>query len=194
MQFEQAIAYIKNRLDKELPAHLYYHSPDHVMDVYLAAETIGKAEGLSEGDMRLLLTAAMYHDSGFLIQTKDHEMIGCGLVREVLPGFDYSAEEIEAVCSMIMATKVPQSPKNAMEEILCDADLDYLGRADFYTIGEHLFHELREMGIVADEREWNTLQVRFLEQHQYFTATSIAARKAVKDGHLHELRAGLLGK
>ena len=32
------------------------------------------------------------------------------------------------------ATKIPQTPLTKLEEIICDADLDYLGREDFFEI------------------------------------------------------------
>ena len=37
---------------------------------------------------------------------------------------------------LILATKVPQKPKNKLEKIICDADLDYLGREDFDNISD----------------------------------------------------------
>ena len=63
---------------------------------------------------------------------------------------------------MIMATKIPQSPRNGLEEIICDADLDYLGRDDFYEIGATLFEELKAYNVLQNEREWNRIQVKFL--------------------------------
>lgn len=92
---------------------------------------------------------------------------------------------------MIMATKVPQQPQNHLEEILCDADLDYLGREDFFTIGNKLFAELSVYGILSTEDEWNELQARFLEAHHYFTKTAIKLRKKKKDKHLKLVKSKL---
>ena len=85
---------------------------------------------------------------------------------------------------MIMATKIPQSPKNHLEEIICDADLDYLGRDDFFVIGDKLFAELSMYGIIDSENDWNKLQVTFLEKHHYFTKTALKNRKSKKEQHL----------
>ena len=90
-----------------------------------------------------------------------------------------------------MATRVPQQPHNHLEQILCDADLDYLGREDFLEIGSKLFLELQVYGIINDEKEWDRLQVRFLEQHHYFTQTAISTRKEKKDFYLAEIKAKL---
>ena len=191
MDFQQAKKYITARQRKDLPKHLSYHSLSHIKDVYASAKRIAKAEGITGEDLTLLLTAALYHDCGFMVQAKDHERISCDIARQNLPGFGYSPEQIERLCGMIMATRVPQEPHNLLEQIICDADLDYLGRDDFSTIGDKLFLELQVYGIIRDEREWNELQVRFLEKHHYFTQTAIATRKSLKDAHLAELKAGL---
>lgn len=191
MQFKQAGKYIISKLSKELPRHLSYHSVDHIQDVYAAAEQIGKQEGVSAHQMRLLLTAAWYHDSGFLRGAKDHEEESCRIAQQALPGFGYSDADIEKICGMIMATKIPQAPKSHLEEILADADLDYLGRDDFFTIGDKLFNELSVFGFIHNEDEWNRLQVRFLENHHYFTKSALASRQAKKEAHLQQVKAKL---
>jgi uncharacterized protein len=78
-----------------------------------------------------------------------------------------------------------------LEEILADADLDYLGRDDFFIIGETLYREFKTLGIVNNEEEWNQLQVRFLENHHYFTKTSVNLRQAKKEEHLKQVKAKL---
>ena len=184
MQFENAGKFILNKLSKELPQHLSYHSVEHIQDVYAAAEQIGKQENISDYEMKLLLTAAWFHDSGFLKGPKDHEEESCRIARRTLPGYNYTTEEIYRICGMIMATQIPQYPKNHLEEILADADLDYLGRDDFFTIGNKLFSELSIFGFLNTEDEWNQLQVHFLESHHYFTKTAIQLRQAKKEAHL----------
>ena len=191
MHFKKAGKYIISKLSKELPRHLSYHSVEHIVDVYHAAEQLGRQEGISVSDMKLLLTAAWYHDSGFLKGAKDHEEESCRIAQDVLPGYGYSSAEIEKICGMIMATKIPQSPKNNLEEILADADLDYLGRDDFFIIGDKLFNELSVFGFIQTEAEWNQLQVRFLENHHYFTKSAISLRQSKKEAHLQQVKAKL---
>jgi len=188
MQFENAKKFIVDKLKKELPEHLSYHSVGHIKDVYNSAERIAIEEGISGEELTLLLTAVLFHDSGFLVQQKDHEIISCEIAREFLPGFEYTDDEIQQISGMIMATKVPQKPKSHLEEIICDADLDYLGRDDFFTIGNRLFSELRVYGMIQSELEWNQLQVRFLESHHYFTKTAIRLRNDSKNAHLQSIK------
>lgn len=123
-----------------------------------------------------------------MIQSDNHEEIGCDIARATLPQFAYSTAQIDAVCKMILVTRIPQSPSNLLEKIISDADLDYLGRDDFYTIGQTLFEELKMNGILETEKEWDQLQIKFLEQHRYFTSTSLANRAAKKAKHLKALK------
>ncbi|HRD52169.1 MAG TPA: HD domain-containing protein [Flavobacteriales bacterium] len=164
---------------------------EHTLDVYASAISIAEQEGVTGDGLVLLKIAALYHDAGFLAHDTDHEEAGCRLVREVLPGFGFNARQIELICDMIMATRIPQSPRNKLARILCDADLDYLGRDDFERIGATLFQEMRTYGVLRTEREWNELQVRFIERHSYFTQTNKQLREPAKQAHLAKVRAWL---
>jgi hypothetical protein len=187
MDFKASELFILEKLKKELPPNLYYHSFNHVMDVLEAARTYGRLEGISDHENKLLQTAVLFHDSGFIIQSKDHEEIGCEIARANLPNFDYSENDINTICGMIMATKIPQTPHNILEEIICDSDLDYLGRDDFWEIGYNLYKELEIYGILTDEREWNKLQLRFLSSHTYFTKSAKENRQPKKDKHTQKI-------
>jgi uncharacterized protein len=146
------------------------------------------AEQIPYNETVLIMTAALLHDCGFLRHYHDHETHSCNIAREVLGQFNYTEGEVQQICEMIMATKIPQSPQNYSAEILCDADLDYLGRNDFYAIGQTLFSEMKTMKLVETEEEWNGIQVRFLESHQFFTKTSQNARTPCKEAHLETLK------
>lgn len=188
MDFDGAKTYILNRLDQELPINLYYHSPQHTRDVYEAATEIAYHEQIEGVDLRLLQTAALFHDCGFLITYQNHETVGCQLASKVLPGFGYSDPQIEHICEMIMATRIPQAPKDHLAQILCDADLYYLGTQEFYQIGNSLYREFLEHGIVKDDEAWNRLQLSFLQDHEYFTQTALNLRKPQKITHLRQVK------
>lgn len=191
MQAQSAMDDIVGRLKKELPNNLYYHSVAHTLDVLDRVESLGREEGISETDLILLKVAACFHDAGFLINNRNHEKLGCKIVRESLPAYDFTPEQIDQICGMIMATKVPQSPRNHLEEIICDADLDYLGRTDFFAIGQRLFKELKAYKILTTEKEWDELQVKFLSSHVYHTSTNRQKRAPLKKNHFATLLAKL---
>ncbi len=188
MNYEGAKSFILKRLRKELSTKLSYHGVHHTLDVLRIAEQLCFMEKVSPYETVLVKTAALYHDAGFIRSNVEHESHSCDIVREYLPGFNYKPEEIERITSMIMATKIPQSPSNFLEEILCDADLDYLGRNDFYTIGNKLFDELKAYNVLDNEESWNRLQLKFLSAHQFFTLSSQTQRKQKKLQHLQEIK------
>jgi HD superfamily phosphodiesterase len=107
--------YILTKLPNELPAQFHYHNADHTLDVYHSAAAIAKQEDVSEEDTKLLLVAALYHDCGYLIGNKDHELSSCKITREALPQFGYNDEDIEKICTLIMATQLPQRPANLLQ-------------------------------------------------------------------------------
>lgn len=188
MDPQAARAYILAKLRAELPGARTYHSLEHTLDVYASVVDIAEQEGVSGEGLTLLKMAALYHDAGFTVQDLDHEEAGCRIVREKLPEFGFGPDQVELVCEMIMSTRIPQSPRNKLARILCDADLDYLGRADFAMIGTTLFDEMRHYGVLKNEREWNELQVRFLERHKYFTGTNKRSREPLKQRHLVDVK------
>jgi uncharacterized protein len=184
MNFEAAKHHILYRLENELAKNLYYHGPHHTRDVHKAVIEIGRGEGIEGDELLLLKTAALYHDSGFLETYQNHEAAGCEIVRQKLPGFGYGKAQIEQICAMIMATRIPQDPQDHLAQILCDADLYYLGTDDFFPIGNDLFREFREYGVLSNEEEWNRIQLKFLSSHKYFTQTALHQRRPKKVIHL----------
>lgn len=189
MNYQGAKTYILTRLRTELPERLFYHGYAHTLDVLRVATALCRSEGIKGQDAQLVKTASVYHDCGFLLgKHAGHEAAGCEIVRTVLPGFNYTPTQIDAVCGMIMATKIPQSPANLMQQIICDADLDYLGRDDFFFIGSNLFHELQSYNLIDTEENWNRLQVSFLSAHHFHTATNKTQREPVKQRYLESLK------
>lgn len=179
---------ILSRLEKELDPRLGYHNLAHTLDVLEQSQTIARQEGIhDEHKLLLLKTAALFHDSGFLFVYKGHEEKGCEIVSEDLKDV-FSEKDLQTICGMIMATKIPQSPNNLLEQIICDADLDYLGRKDFEPISRNLYKEFITFKIIPDNIVWDHIQIKFFESHRYFTKTAIEKRDKVKLKHLAILK------
>lgn len=190
MDYRAAKQFILNRLRRELSPELHYHGLHHTMDVLRMAINIGESEGVEGRELTLVKTAALFHDAGFVKNKHNgHEHEGCLIVQDCLPKFGYLPEDVDIICGMIMATKIPQSPQNRLEEILCDADLDYLGREDFHLIGRSLFEEFKSYHILEEEEAWNRLQVSFLSAHRFHTRTNKLIRDPIKQRHLEDLKA-----
>jgi uncharacterized protein len=168
-----------------LAPDLFYHGVHHTIDVEQQACSIAFKEKITNpSDLFLLKVGCLYHDTGFLFTYRDHELAGCELAKKELPAFGLTQQQIEIICGLIMATKIPQAPQTQLEEIICDADLDYLGRDDFFPISDTLFEELKARNIVASKYNWNIIQMNFFKQHQYCTATNLQLRAAKKQQHL----------
>lgn len=189
IKYQEVEDFVFAKLQAELPRNLYYHSIKHTKSVLLCSQLIASEEGVfDEMDLLLLKTAALFHDMGHIVGPRGHEERSCCFVRDNLPLFNYTSSQIETICSLIMATKVPQCPQSKLAEILCDADLDYLGRSDFEPISDLLFQELQELGMVSDKNEWNKKQVKFLTEHTYFTNFSKENRNPNKQRQIERLR------
>jgi len=188
INYYKAERFILSKLKKELSEKLHYHSFDHSRDVTRQAERIAIGEGITDEDLFLLKSAASYHDAGFVEQYEKNEPIGARMAAEILPKFGYTDAHIQRIKELIYVTSVPHKPKNNLEEIICDADLDYLGRDDFHEIADRLRRELREHGKIDSDRKWDEMQVSFLTHHRYFTKTSIETRLEKKKQNLEDIK------
>lgn len=167
--FSKLKKYLTSYLKKTLSGNLYYHGFHHTLDVYNYVVEIARAEKIQRDDLTLLKVAVLLHDAGFTKSYTGHEDLGCEMARQILPQYGYSAEQINKVCGMILATKIPQQPNTHLERIIADADLLYLGTHRFKEVGDTLFKELKIYSGLQSEKEWNGIQKKFLENHHYHT-------------------------
>ena len=171
----------------ELDTRLTYHSRAHTEDVYKQSVRIAEAEGIGKEEMRLLRLAALFHDTGFLRTYANHEVMSCRIFLEKSAGLHLTEQEKTVITDLIMATKLPQQPHTHLQRIICDADLDYLGREDFFEIGDLLRREFLHYGIVSSNEAWEAMQLKFLTNHQYHTQCSRELREPVKQENLRKL-------
>ncbi len=184
-----AQAYAFLCLERELPPQLSYHSLAHTRDDVLPAVTrLADSIGITGEDRLLLQTAACYHDIGFVLQREAHEMVSVQIARDILPSFGYNPAQLALISGMIMATRLPQSPQTLLEQMLADADLDSLGRADFFCRSLDLRAELAAYGNACSLNDWYGRQVQFLCQHCYFTPAARRLRDAGKQFNIIALR------
>jgi hypothetical protein len=187
--FLQLKSEVLKMLHEGLDPALTYHCPAHTEDVLQQVERIAAAENITENRVVMLMRiAAIFHDTGFLRTYKGHEEASCRVLLEVIDKSMFDAGELEMMQGMIMATKIPQQPATLPEMIICDADLDYLGRDDFFPISETLKNEFLVYGIIQNESQWDRLQVSFFESHHYFTKSSLHDRHPIKKQHYERLR------
>jgi HD superfamily phosphodiesterase len=190
MNFSKAKDYLLPKLERELNQNLFYHGVHHTRMVIASSIRIGKNEGISDTEMILLKTAALFHDSGFLYTYRGHEAVSVQIARETLPNFGYDSHSIDLISELIISTQLPQCPTTLLAEMLCDADLDYLGgdKDKFLQIAESLYLELKGLGMVKNEEEWDKIQINFLTNHKYFTQYCRKTREPRKQKNIDLIR------
>jgi uncharacterized membrane-anchored protein YitT (DUF2179 family)/predicted metal-dependent HD superfamily phosphohydrolase len=191
MRFEDVRIFLINKLENELPPELIYHNANHTREVLASTEELASMEDISGDELTLLKTAALFHDSGFLKAYDGHEEVSCQMANSILPEFDYSEDQIRKVCRLIKATQIPQHPLDKKAEILCDADLYYLGTNDYTENAENLFLEMETAGIIKSRSEWTERQIKFLEDHKYFTTSAFERLTNGQHQNLLSLKSGI---
>jgi adenylate cyclase len=160
----------------------------HTVDVVTEVELIGWGEGCTDEEILILKTAGLFHDAGHTLAYDNHEYYGMQIAREILPGYNYTHEQIERICSIIMSTRLPPRPTNLLENIICDSDLDYLGRSDFISVSNTLYEELKAQDKISSLNDWNKIQVKFISDHQYFTETARSLREVNKQLQIERIQ------
>ena len=171
-------------LEAGLDSNLYYHGIHHTKDVVKSVERLALLEGVTDEGLFLLKTAAIFHDAGFLESYQHNEPIGARMAEEILPQYGYTEDHIQTIKELIFVTQIPHKPTNKLQEIICDADLDYLGREDFTEIADKLRRELKERKFISSDQKWDEIQIAFLNQHTYFTKTAIQTRQKMKEKNI----------
>jgi uncharacterized protein len=184
-------AFVMDLLKSKLPVQYYYHNYEHTLYVMEKAVEIARQENCTEAEIELIRAAALWHDTGFINRYSGHEEESCILVQQYLPGYEYSINDIDEICGIIMATKIPQSPKNKLEEIVADADLEYLGTGWAGTKANDLFMELQYLDPSLTRAEWDQTQISFLQKHHYFTRFCKENREPLKQAYLNKLLEGM---
>jgi uncharacterized protein len=179
--------HVLDKLRGELPQYLAYHGMNHTLDVSNVCEQYIRREKLGERDRYLLRMGAIVHDMGFLIGAVNHEAVGAEMAGALMKDLGMKQDVINEVKGLVMATKIPQTPLNDLQKIICDADLDYLGRDDYPTISVKLFAELKHMNIITTEEQWKNLQINFLKAHQFQTSFAKKNREPKKQYWLKKL-------
>ena len=187
--FDGAVAYAIGRLRSELSPQFTYHNLWHTRyEVMPVALKLARMSYANEADIQLLEVATAFHDIGFTEVDKNHELTGSRIVAQVLPDFGFSSTQIELIMGMIMATRLPQSPRTLLEQCIADADIDVLGRDDFLARNQCLRQELANLGTHFTDQAWLEGQLAFTKSHSYFTMAARALRDEQKQKNIEILQ------
>ena len=184
--------YIRDLFRDELPGGIKYHDADHTLHptrgVVAVANRIALSENISEHDRELLITAAYFHDTGYIREYDKNEPIAARMAGRILKLIGYQPGEIENIQKMILATDLAREPETHVEKILCDADLDHLGRDDFFELDGKLRQGRRIRGLdVSDDAKWYEGTLRILKKHKYYTQSQKKLREKEKKKNTEKL-------
>jgi len=184
--------YIRELFRDELPDGIKYHDADHTLHptkgVVASANRIAISENISEHNRELLITAAYFHDTGYIREYKKNEPIAARMAGRILKLIGYKPNEVVKIQKMILSTDLESEPESHVEKILCDADLDHFGRKDFFKLDGGLREEWREKGMdVSDEVKWYKGTLEILKKHQYYTESQKKLREKEKQKNIKRL-------
>jgi hypothetical protein len=174
-------------LKNELPDTLYFHNAQHTSHVHYQAELLGRSENVSSEELLLIRSAALCHDIGYIDTVAGHEERSVEMAREILPLYRYTEDQIDVICKLILATRMPLNPTNLMEKIICDANFDHIGRVDFLIESDRLFQEYRTLGKASSKKEWNELQINFLKKIDFFTPGAQKMREVTREQQIENI-------
>lgn len=188
MNIDAAKSYALDYLMKIVEPKYAYHNLSHTLDVFQSVSIVAIEENINENDLVLLQTAALYHDLGIFTNYSKHEAESIKIIDEVLPGFDFTSSDIKIIAKLITDTNIKCKPKSKMGEMLCDADLDYLGREDYFEISDRLRKEWEACGFKkSTDKDWYLFQLFFLENHHYYSDTAKRTREKVKLSNMNKV-------
>ena len=184
--------YIRALFKDELPGGIKFHDANHTLHptrgVVAVANRIALSEKISEHDRELLIAAAYFHDTGYIREYAKNEPIAARMAGRILKLIGYRPEEIEKVQKMILATDLARKPRTRLEKILCDADLDNLGREDFFKLDSKLREGRRIRGLdVSDDVKWYRGTLEVMKNHKYYTESQIKLRQEEKQKNMKKL-------
>jgi len=189
MNFNAVKDLVLKKLKKELKPNLYYHNFQHTIDVCESVDRLASMEKIKGDDLIILQTAAIMHDTGFIWRYESNEELACDFAIQTLGGYGYSEKSIEHICRIIMSTQIPQQPDDLMSMILCDADLDYIGRGDFFITALRLHREWSEnSNMKITFKDWYLKQQSFIMQHEFFTTSAKLLRDNKKAHNLTQVK------
>ncbi|MEM9824213.1 MAG: Pycsar system effector family protein [Bacteroidota bacterium] len=193
MEVENALlleveAHVTNFITEQVPKAYSYHNVQHTENVVEAVIEIGQILELTEQEMEILQLAAWFHDTGYDKGPANHEERSAKYLRAFLEPRDYSEAVLQQIEACILATKVPQNPQNNLEAIICDADLNHLGKYNYWDRCGRLRQELAQTKhLNMSDLEWLNFELDFMNGHEYKTAIAQALYNKQKTKHIRQL-------
>ncbi len=187
---EQVSKYVRTYYKEHPNPDFYYHNIKHTGYVVKAGIQIAEHYQLSDHDFFIVCCAAWFHDIGYYYTgSVFHEQKGTEIAAEFLEDQGVDAETVAKIKKCILATKLPQSPEDLNEKIVCDADLFHLGTDEFKKKNKQIRQEDEAVSRKkVSKPEWRKGTIKLFEQHMYHTDYCRLLLNKKKDENLNDLR------
>ena len=167
---KEAEIYVRDLLDNELSKDCLFHTINHTLEVVRNAEIIGDYSNLCEECKDILHIAGLFHDVGYIDSYENHEAESAAYVSRFLKSKNIKVSIIKQVVESILATKMPQQPKDDISKVLCDADLMNITFDDYFEQIDLMRREWEQMGKAKlNKQEAYKTSLEFFKTHQYHT-------------------------
>ncbi len=184
----QVETYVRDLLGSRLPATRTFHTLNHTVGVVRACWTLASHYEVPEPSVEVLLTAAWFHDTGYITGGANHEQESVKIAVRFLRDFNLPPEFYFKIEGLINATRITARPVGLLEEILCDADLSHLGSTEYETWSLLLKKEFELLsGKPMTLRAWNKQNIFFFKNHVYYTGYAREHWEPVKQRNLARL-------
>jgi len=187
MDYNSAETEILKDLQQRLPADYHFHNLEHTRDVVAAVAFLAEKCACTKEETLWLKTAALCHDTGYMVKDVKNEEIGADYARKKLPAYGYSEADLQIICRLILATSFPYNPKERLEYVICDADLYYILTDRFAVRAELLRREFAGRGHKYNDQEWYNLEKNFLNQITFYTDYARGVYAGLKPGLLDKI-------
>lgn len=164
-----------------------FHNFNHTQHVVQKCDELATYYKVSEEDKEALLTAAWFHDTGYLYGRINHEDAGIKIASDFLNSVNANPEFINKVNELILVTKLPSKPVTLLQKIVCDADLHHLASSEYLDWSNRLRLEVQLSGNFIDEHTWTKENISFFKGHYYFTEYAITFWESQKQRNLQAL-------
>lgn len=168
---EQSENLVSNLLKDKLSNLYSYHNFSHTFNVVGAVNKLCIKENVEGVETEMLLTAAWFHDTGYINGAEDHENESVKIATAFLKEKGQSDEFIAGVSKLILATSKLYVPQTLSEKIIKDADFVHITSLEYTSTCELLRFELKNtMNLSFDNLEWAKENLNFLvNTHRFYT-------------------------
>lgn len=185
-------AFVSKLLRENTPPYLGYHNLDHTREVVENAKRIAKHENFTPDETNILLTAAWFHDTGYVKTYSGHEQESIAIATGFLKKKKVDEAIIEVIANCIKATIYTQKPVSKIEKALRDADFMHLGKENYFEYAELIRREWNDVGVrIIKKGEFEEESVQMFHDHMFYTDYGRRELTGIKEKNLEILKASV---